>query len=295
MSNRMMLSVHTIGKGLEAVVAGRPMLVGTGGLMLELEGKTALVFGVASEESIAWAICEQLAAAGCKLILGFQKRFMSRVFQLKDKLDAIEAFYPIDVATNELTAEFFTEWQAANPGAKADIIIHAIGFAPKECFDRPTLFVDNEPMNTAMTISAHSLQRVMRHALPHLASNSSTITLTYAASTRWVPNYGIMSIAKAALEAWTRELANNVGPDGHRINAISSGPIKTLAAGGIPGFDDILYHVERNAPLRRNVTQKDVAGCATWLASPMSSGVTGQIIHVDAGYSSIMVPDSISD
>jgi len=290
-----MLSVHTIGKGLEAVVAGRPMLVGTGGLMLELEGKTALVFGVASEESIAWAICEQLAAAGCKLILGFQKRFMSRVFQLKDKLDAIEAFYPIDVATNELTAEFFTEWQAANPGAKADIIIHAIGFAPKECFDRPTLFVDNEPMNTAMTISAHSLQRVMRHALPHLASNSSTITLTYAASTRWVPNYGIMSIAKAALEAWTRELANNVGPDGHRINAISSGPIKTLAAGGIPGFDDILYHVERNAPLRRNVTQKDVAGCATWLASPMSSGVTGQIIHVDAGYSSIMVPDSISD
>jgi enoyl-[acyl-carrier protein] reductase I len=291
----MTLLANRVGKGLEGVFAGEPMLVETGAFMLELKGKTALVFGVASEESIAWAICEQLSAAGCKLILGFQKRFMSRVFQLKEKLDNIEAFYPIDVETNELTAEFFTEWQNENPGAKADIVIHAIGFAPRPCFDRPVLFVENEPMNTAMTISAHSLQRVMRYALPHLAPNSSTITLTYAASTRWVPNYGVMSIAKAALEAWTRELANHVGPDGHRVNAISSGPIKTLAAGGIPGFDDILDHVERNSPLRRNVTQEDVAGCATWLSSPLSSGVTGQIIHVDAGYSSIMVPDSISD
>jgi len=157
------------------------------------------------------------------------------------------------------------------------------------------LFDDNDPINTAMTVSAHSLQRLMRHALPHLADCSSTITLTYAASTRWVPNYGVMSIAKAALEAWTRELANHLGPDGHRINAISSGPIRTLAASGIPGFDDILSHVERNSPLRRNVTQGDVAGCAAWLASPLSAGVTGQVIHVDAGYSSIMVPDSISD
>jgi len=104
----MTLLAHRVGKGLEGVFAGEPMLVGTGAFMLELKGKTALVFGVASEESIAWAICEQLSAAGCKLILGFQKRFMSRVFQLKEKLDNIEAFYPIDVETNELTAEFFT-------------------------------------------------------------------------------------------------------------------------------------------------------------------------------------------
>ncbi len=289
------LQAHRVGKGLEGAVAGAAMLGGTGDSMLELEGKTALVFGVASEESIAWAICEKLAASGCNLILGFQKRFMSRVYQLKERLDAIQAFYPIDVAAEDTTAEFFEEWQKENPGAKADVIIHAIGFAPRECFDRPVLFVENEPVNLAMTISAHSLQRVMRHALPHLTSASSTITLTYAASTRWVPNYGIMSIAKAALESWTRELANQLGPDGHRINAISSGPIATLAAGGIPGFDDILSHVERNAPLRRNVTQDDVAGCAVWLSSPLSSGVTGQVIHVDAGYSSIMVPDNISE
>lgn len=263
--------------------------------MLQLEGKTALVFGVASEDSIAWAICNRLAEAGCKLILGYQKRFMSRVFQLKDKLDAIEAFYPIDVAEEETTAEFFHEWQKESPGAKADVMIHAIGFAPRECFDRHMIFVEDAPINLAMTISAHSLQRVMRHALPHLAPNSSTITLTYAASTRYVPNYGIMSIAKAALEAWVRELAMRVGEEGHRVNAISSGPIRTLAAGGIPGFGDILDHVERNAPLRRNVNQDDVAGCAVWLSSSLGSGVTGQIIHVDAGYSSTMVPDSISD
>jgi enoyl-[acyl-carrier protein] reductase I len=263
--------------------------------MLQLEGKTALVFGVASEDSIAWAICQRLAEAGCKLILGYQKRFMSRIFQLKDKLDAIEAFYPIDVASEETTTEFFHEWQKAAPGAKADIIIHAIGFAPRECFDRHMLFVEEDALNTAMTISAHSLQRVMRHALPHLAENSSTITLTYAASTRYVPNYGVMSIAKAALEAWVRELAMRIGEDGHRINAISSGPIRTLASSGIPGFDDILDHVARNAPLRRNVHQNDVAGCAAWLASPLGSGVTGQIIHVDCGYSILMVPDSISD
>ena len=263
--------------------------------MLGLEGKTALVFGVASEDSIAWGICRQLANAGCRLILGYQKRFMSRIFQLKDQLDAIDGFHPLDVASEEATREFFTAWQLAEPGAKADIVVHAIGFAPRECFDRPLLFVEDAPINTAFTISANSLQRVMRNALPHLNANSSTITLTYAASTRWVPSYGIMSMAKAALECWVRELANQLGPDGHRINAISSGPIRTIAASGIPGFDNILHHVERNAPLRRNVDQSDVAGTAVWLSSPLSGGVTGQVIHVDAGYSSIMVPDSIND
>ena len=129
--------------------------------------------------------------------------------------------------------------------------------------------------------------------MPYLNNKSSTITLTYAASTRFVPNYGVMSIAKAALESWTRELACQLGPDGHRLNAISSGPIKTIAAGGIPGFDKILDHVEENSPLRRNVNQDDVAGCTVWLASELSSGVTGQCIHVDAGYSSTMVPGSI--
>ncbi|RAH14703.1 MAG: hypothetical protein CMB56_004450 [Methanobacteriota archaeon] len=262
-------------------------------IILGLEGKVALVFGVASEDSIAWAISKKLGDAGCKLYLGYQKRFMSRVFQLKDKLPQIKGFYPIDVENDMTTEEFFIEFKKENPGLKIDIIIHAIGFAPRECFDRHILFVNDDAINKAITISSNSLQRIMRHAMPFLNSNSSTITLTYAAANRYVPNYGVMSIAKAALETWTRELACQLGPEGHRLNAISSGPIKTIAAGGIPGFEKILDHVEENSPLRRNVNQDDVAGCTLWLASDLSSGVTGQCIHVDAGYSSTMVPSSI--
>ena len=263
--------------------------------MLELQGKVAFVFGVASEDSIAWAICEKLSEAGVTLYLGYQKRFMSRVFQLKEKLPGIAGMYPLDVASDELTAEFFTAFSAENPGLKADILIHAIGFAPKECFDRPIICVEDDKINTAMTISANSLQRCLRHALPHLNPGSSTITLTYAASTRYVPSYGIMSMAKAALECWTRELSCHLGPEGHRVNSISSGPIRTIAASGIPGFDRILDHVAANSPLRRNVSQTDVAGATLWLASPLSAGVTGQCIHVDAGYSITMVPESIMD
>ena len=263
--------------------------------MLQLQGKTAFVFGVASEDSIAWAICQQLAAAGVTLYLGYQKRFMSRIFQLKDKLPQIGGFYPLDVAEDATTAEFFAAFAAEHPGLKADIMIHAIGFAPRSCFDRPILFVEDQDINTAMTISANSLQRCLKHALPYLNPGSSTVTLTYAASTRFVPNYGIMSMAKAALECWTRELACHLGPEGHRVNAISSGPIRTIAAGGIPGFDKILEHVEANAPLRRNVNQTDVAGATLWLASPLASGVTGQCIYVDGGYSITMVPQSIME
>ena len=129
--------------------------------MLELQGKVAFVFGVASEDSIAWAICEKLSEAGVTLYLGYQKRFMSRVFQLKEKLPGIAGMYPLDVASDELTAEFFTAFSAENPGLKADILIHAIGFAPKECFDRPIIFVEDDKINTAMTISANSLQLII--------------------------------------------------------------------------------------------------------------------------------------
>ena len=273
---------------------GRPTLTHwVGAFMLKLQGKTAFVFGVASEDSIAWAICQQLAAAGVTLYLGYQKRFMSRIFQLKDKLPQIGGFYPLDVAEDASTREFFEAFEKEHPGKKADILIHAIGFAPRACFDRPILFVENSDINTAMTISANSLQRCLKHALPYLNPGSSTITLTYAASNRFVPNYGIMSMAKAALECWTRELACHLGPEGHRVNAISSGPIRTIAAGGVPGFDKILEHVEANSPLRRNVSQEDVAGATLWLASSLSSGVTGQCIYVDGGYSITMVPQSI--
>ena len=262
--------------------------------ILKLDGKTALVFGVASEESIAYAICKSLSSAGCNLVLGFQPRFRSRIQQLLPSLPENTQIHPIDVDKPNSILEFYESWQSDSPGQKADIIVHAIGFAPREAFDRNLLFVDGDPIDTALRVSAHSLQSILRGALPHLAPESSTITLTYAASTRHVPSYGLMSIAKAALEAWVREIAARLGPDGHRVNAISAGPIKTLAASGIPGFEGILDHVERNSPLRRNVSQMDVAGAATWLASPLSSGVTAQVIHVDSGYSSTMVPEDVN-
>ena len=269
-------------------------VVTMGDSILKLDGKTALVFGVASEESIAYAICKSLSSAGCNLVLGFQPRFRSRIQQLLPTLPKNTQIHPIDVNKPDSISNFYKSWQAESPGQKANIVIHAIGFAPREAFDRNLLFVDSDPIDTALRISAHSLQSILRSGLPHLAPESSTITLTYAASTRHVPSYGLMSIAKAALEAWVREIAARLGPDGHRVNAISAGPIKTLAASGIPGFEGILDHVERNSPLRRNVDQMDVAGAATWLASPLSSGVTAQVIHVDGGYSSTMVPEDVN-
>ncbi len=188
---------------------------------------------------------------------------------------------------------FFQEYAAQYPRCKAHAVVHAVAFAPLETFDRSSLFARHEAIDQTLTISAHSLPRLLRHALPHLAPGSSTVALTYLASQRWVPAYRVMAVAKAALECWVRELAVDLGPDGHRVNAISSGPIATLAASGIPGFDQILAHVERNAPLRRNVTQDDVAGTALWLLSDLARSVTGQVIYVDAGYSSIAVPASI--
>jgi enoyl-[acyl-carrier protein] reductase I len=263
--------------------------------MIDFKDRTILVFGVASEDSIAWGICQILAKAGAKLILGYQPRYRSRLLQLQKSLPAIEGLYPIDVATEEGVQNFFREFSLHHSHCKAHALVHSIAFSPRETFDRSSLFATQEAIDLTLTISAHSLQRLLRLALPHLIPGSSTVTLTYLAAQRWVPAYRVMAIAKAALECWVRELASELGADGHRVNAISSGPMKTLASTGIPGIEKILAHVERNAPLRRNITQEEVAGAALWLLSDLASGVTGQIIYVDAGYSTIAVPASIRE
>jgi len=261
--------------------------------VIDLRNRTIFVFGVASETSIAWGICQAIARTGAKLILGYQQRFRSRVMQLQQTLAGIDGFYQVDMATDEGVRNFFAEFAAHHPARKAHALVHAVAFAPAETFEQSSLFATQEAIDLTLSVSAHSLQRVLHHALPYLEPGSSTITLTYVASQRWVPGYHVMAIAKAALEGWVRELASELGPDGHRINAVSSGPIATLAASGIRGFDQLLAHVARNAPLRRNVTQEDVAGVALWLLSDLARGVTGQTIYVDAGYSSVAVPDSI--
>ena len=202
--------------------------------MLGLEGKTAFVFGVAAKTPSLGRFASNWPPQAPPH-LGYQKRFMSRVFKLKDELPAIGGFYPLDVASDATTQEFFTAFAAEHPGKKADILIHAIGFAPRSCFDRPILFVEDDDINTAMTISANSLQRCLKHALPYLNPGSSTITLAVR------PQIGLSQATascqwpKQPLRCWTRELACHLGPEGHRVSAISSGPIRTIAASGI-GF-----------------------------------------------------------
>lgn len=247
--------------------------------MLNLSGRRALVFGVASEDSIAWAIAQRLAEQGVKVTLGYQKRFLSRLMQLVKDKPWIEAWHECDVTVEEDVKKFF-----ATVKGKYDILVHAIAFAPATALSRPILFTSAEDFATALNVSAYSLVRLTHYSMSVLNKGSSILTLTYLGSERVVPGYRVMGTAKAALESLVRELSMVVGPAGHRINAISAGPIRTLAASGVPGFDNILDWMRLNTPLRRNVTQDDVAKAALFLLSDLASGVTGHILYVDAGY-----------
>jgi enoyl-[acyl-carrier protein] reductase I len=256
--------------------------------MINLNGKRALVFGVASEDSIAWAICQRLAEQGVKITLGYQKRFLSRLMQLVKEKPWIEAWYECDVTVEEDVKKFFSQVQG-----KYDMMVHAIAFAPATALSRPIIFTSAEDFATALNVSAYSLIRLTHYSMPVLNKNSSIVTLTYFGSERVVPGYRVMGTAKAALESLVRELAMAIGSAGHRVNAISAGPIKTLAASGVPGFDAILGWMQNNAPLRRNVNQDDVAKASLFLLSELASGVTGHILYVDAGYNIAGAPPDL--
>jgi enoyl-[acyl-carrier protein] reductase I len=256
--------------------------------VLSLSGKRAIIFGVASEDSIAWAIAQRLAEQGVKVTLGYQKRFLSRVLQLVKEKPWIEAYRECDVSIDDSVKTFFDQAEG-----KYDILVHAVAFAPAEALSKSILYTTEQDFNTAMVVSSYSLVRVTRHAMRVLNPGSSVITLTYLGSTRVIPGYRVMGTAKAALEEITRELAAALGPAGHRVNAISAGPIKTLAASGVPGFDQVLGWMQHTTPLKRTVTQGDVANCAAFLASPESSAITGQIIYVDAGYNIVGIPPDL--
>lgn len=257
--------------------------------MLDLTGKRALVFGVASEESIAWAIANKLADAGAKVTLGTQKRFRSRVMQLIKGKDWIEKWLEADVTVEDEVKAFFEEAEGTY-----DIMVHAIAFAPATALEGPLVKTNAEDFAKSLEVSSYSLVRLTNYALPHLNDGASILTLTYLGSTRFVPGYRVMGTAKAALEHIVRELAMDVGPEkGVRVNAISAGPIRTLAASGIPGFDNILNWMASSTPLRRNVTQDDVAKAAAFLLSDLASGVTGHILYVDAGFNTVAVPPEL--
>jgi enoyl-[acyl-carrier protein] reductase I len=248
-----------------------------------LEGKTGLVLGVANKRSIAWSCAQSLAGAGMRLALTYQGERMEKgVRELASELPGSIAL-PCDVTQSESLEAVFGAVEKEFSGL--DALVHAIAFAKREELTGDFFNTSKEGWDIAQEISAYSLVALTRRALPLMEGRAgSIVTLSYIGGERVVPNYNVMGVAKAALEACVRYLASDLGPRGIRVNAISAGPLRTLSSAGISGFTDILDHVAQRAPLRRNITAEEVGDTCLFLASPMSRGITGSVIHVDAGY-----------
>ncbi|MCI0435482.1 MAG: enoyl-ACP reductase [Gemmatimonadetes bacterium] len=247
-------------------------------------GKRVLVFGVANERSIAWGIARAMHERGStELAFTYAGEVLEkRVRPLAESVSA-RLILPCDVTDDAQVAACFNAVQREWDGI--DVLIHSIAFANRE--DLEGRFVDTSRRGflTALDVSCYSLVLLARHAAPLLAvRRGSIVTLSYFGAEKVVPSYNVMGVAKAALEASVRYLASDLGPQGIRVNAISAGPIKTLAAAGIRGFKGMLGLVEERAPLRRSVSQDDVGNAAVFLCSEMSAGITGEVLHVDAGY-----------
>lgn len=251
-----------------------------------LDGKKALIFGVANDKSIAWAVAEAYRREGAEVALAYAGEAVAkRVVPLGESIGA-SMILPCDVRSDEDLARLFV--QVAKGWGGLDILVHSVAFANKEELKGSFLNTSREGFATALDISAYSLIAMAREAAPLMQGrNGSIIAMTYYGAQRVFPSYNVMGVAKAALEASVRYLAEAVGPEGTRVNAISAGPLRTLASAGIGGFGQIAGHVAEKAPLRRNISQEEVAGAAVYLASGLSSGVTGEVHFVDSGYNII--------
>jgi len=257
-----------------------------------LDGKRALIFGVASKRSIAWGIAESMRREGAELAFTYQnERLKDRVIDLAASLDS-SIVLPCDVADDAQIDAVFSDLKQHWDGL--DCLVHAVAFAPREQLEGDYLeAVTREGFQIAHDISSYSFAALAKAARSQLNPGASLLTLTYLGAVRAMPNYNVMGLAKASLEANTRFMANALGPDGVRVNAISAGPIRTLAAAGIGDFKKLLGHVAAVAPLRDNVTIEQVGNTAAFLASPLSSGITGQTIYVDAGFNVVAMPDNL--
>ncbi len=250
-----------------------------------LTGKRALIFGVASNRSIAWGIAQAMHREGADLAFAYQgERLKERVEKLAGQCNS-DIVVPCDVEDDEQIEAVFDHlddyWDTL------DIIVHSVAFAPKEMLEGDYLDnISRDGFNTAHDISSYSLAAIAK-AGRHMMQNrkdAAIITMSYLGAVRAFPGYNVMGLAKASLEANVRYLAHSLGPEGIRVNAVSAGPIKTLAAKGITGFNKIIQHVEQSAPLRRNVTIDEVGNTSAFLCSELASGITGEIVYVDAGY-----------
>jgi enoyl-[acyl-carrier protein] reductase I len=251
--------------------------------MIDMKGKTAVVFGLANKRSIAWAICQKLSEAGATLAICYQsERLQKEAETLAADLGPNTRIFQCDVAYDEQIDSVFA--QLAEAYGKIDTLVHSIGFAPADAIKNDFLLTKREDFRIAHDVSVYSLIALARAAAPLMQEGGSILTLTYYGSDKVFPNYNVMGVAKAALEACVRYLAASLGARGIRVNAISAGPIKTLAARGIGDFSKILNAVEERAPLHRNVDAIEVGNTAAFLASPLASGITGEIMFVDCGY-----------
>ncbi|WP_026101054.1 enoyl-ACP reductase FabI [Synechococcus sp. PCC 7336] len=254
--------------------------------MLDLTGKRALITGIANNRSIAWGIAQQLHAAGARLAVTYlpdeRGKFEGKVTKLTEPL-APEMLLPCNVGSDEQIEGVFEA--IADQWGGLDILIHCLAFVKKEELSGDFTNTSRDGFSLAMDISSFSLVALCKAAKPLMGEGSSVVTLSYLGGVRVVPNYNMAGITKAALEMNVRYLASELGPQGTRVNAISAGPIRTLASAAIGDFHSMLNRVEEKAPLRRNVTQTEVGNTAAFLCSDLASGITGQTIYVDSGFS----------
>ena len=250
-----------------------------------LSGKKGLIIGVANKHSIAWAIAQSAAAQGAQLYFNYQnERLKENVEELVATMPGSKAF-PCDVGDD---AQIETLMQHVGKEAgRLDFLVHSVAFAPREELTGQFVNTTRKGFATALDVSAYSLVAVTKAALPFMTEGGSVVTLTYLGAERVVQNYNVMGVAKAALEASVRYLAHDLGPKNIRVNAISAGPIKTLAARGVSGISKMVDHHKEYAPLRRATEQGEVGDTALFLVSSLGRGITGEVIYVDGGFSSV--------
>jgi len=255
--------------------------------MSHLAGKVGLVVGVANKRSLSWAIAQAAADAGATLVLTYQGRFEEHVGELAETLTPKPLVLPLDVQQDGEIDAVFARIQQEHGGL--DFLVHGVAFANRDDITNPFVQTSRDGFHLALDISAYSLIALARGAKPLMEARGggSIVTLTYLGSTRVFPNYNVMGVAKAALEASVRYLAADLGQQNIRVNAVSAGPIKTLAAAGIGGFSQILSVVRERAPLRRTIEASEVGDAAMFLLGPAGRGVTGEVLMVDAGYHTV--------
>jgi len=254
-----------------------------------MKGKKGVILGIANKKSIAYGIAKACQEQGAEIAITFlNERFEKKLAPVAEELECGSKFYPCDVSNPEEIKALKDSLE--KDMGQIDFIVHSIAFAPKEGLSGRFYDISKEAFDVAMDISVYSLIEIVRELKPILSDSSSILTLSYYGGVKYIPNYNLMGVAKAALEMTTKYLAEDLGKDGIRVNAISAGPIKTLAAAGIGDFGFMLKWNKAHAPLKENVTINQVGNSGMYLLSDLSSGVTGEVHYVDAGYNIMGMP-----